>query len=128
LIAILNKRRTNIFNGEQAATATTTATEEDFLVGLFHSSMDTYIKDAIKYIHYCSFFFFGTFQLVSVMLYIHICCFVQGYADHLADAMKVIVMSSARSSEKRNWPSYRDPDHFDIRYIATMHQFIIGFD
>lgn len=114
--------RTTIFNGEE----TVSSTDDEFLLRLFHLSADDNIKDAIKYIHYGSFFFFGLFQLVSVMLYINICCFVQGYADHLADTLSTLTMSADRSSEKRNWPSYHNCNVFDIRYVTTMHQYVIG--
>jgi hypothetical protein len=115
--------RTKIFKEEETAPSA----NEDVFLGLFQSSADDYVKEVIKYIHYGSFFYFGLFQLVSVMLYIHICCFVQGYADHLADTIASITMSAERSSENRSWPSYENCDVFDIRYVATMHQYVIGY-
>jgi hypothetical protein len=114
--------RTNVFKEDETAPSA----NEDVLIGLFKSSVEDYIKEVIKYIHYGSFFYFGLFQLISVMLYIHICCFVQGYADHLADTVSMITMSSERTSENRRWPSYLDCNVFDIRYIATLHQYVIG--
>jgi len=99
--------------------------EDDPIANFLNSSANIYIEEVIKYIHYCSFSFFGLFQLVSVMLYINICCFVQGYADHLADCVPSILLSSDKSSEKRDWASYIDFDAFDVRYVASMHQFVI---
>ncbi|CAB3360576.1 Hypothetical predicted protein [Cloeon dipterum] len=129
-VSIALENRNYFFNDPEEEKATIERAEnksEDFIAQYLSPTLASVFFALNGYVQIFVHTSLGLFQLSYAMIYFHICCFIQGYADHLVDSMSELVITTEKSSENRIWPSSINPEKVDVRYIATLHQYILKY-